>query len=179
MGIWTADDDNKLKTLYADRLSCAEIAGHFDGKSRNSIIGRVHRLKLPLRGSPRPRRVEPLLQPWLDAGVSRRTFYRDKAGPRAAKPPKVAGPIVERRVPTPPRDLTELRCAAIEPHHVALADISGCRWPYGGGPFTFCNHQQFGSSSYCGPHFFLSIGRGTGSEQAAHRIAKSKLGVWG
>lgn len=178
MGIWTADDDNKLKNLYADPdLSCTRIAGYFPGKSRNSIIGRVHRLKLPLRGRPRPRRVEPLFRPWEEAGVSRRTFYRDKAGPRAAKPPK---PTVERkaRVPKPSRETTELRCAAIEPHHVALADISGCRWPYGDGPFTFCNHEIF-QGSYCGGHFFLSIGAGTGSERAAHKVAKSKLqGAW-
>lgn len=179
MGIWTADDDDKLKNLYADRLSCAEIAGHFDGKTRNSIIGRVHRLKLPLRGRPRPRRMEPLFRPWEEAGVSRRTFYRDKAGPRAAKPPK---PIVERkaRVPKPPREEIELRCDAIDPLSIPLSDLHAnqCRWPYGDGPFTFCGHEIF-QGSYCGGHFFLSIGAGTGSERAAHKVAKSKLqGAW-
>lgn len=49
-GSW---DDNKvalLKKLYHDGLSCSLIAARIGGISRNSVIGKIHRLDLPLRG---------------------------------------------------------------------------------------------------------------------------------
>jgi hypothetical protein len=35
-------------------------------------------------------------------------------------------------------------------------DAEGCRYPFGDGPFTFCNHAQHEGSTYCGPHMALS-----------------------
>lgn len=173
MGIWTAHEDEKLKTLYADRLSCAAIANYFPNKSRNAIIGRVHRLKMPLRGGgtkpPRAARSTPY--PWEEAGKSKSTYYRSRSAEQLPPKPKII---------RPPREETELRCDAIDPLSIPLSDLHAnqCRWPYGDGPFTFCGHEIF-QGSYCGGHFFLSIGAGTGSERAAHKVAKSKLqGAW-
>lgn len=45
---WTADEDRKLTELWAEGLPGTKI-GDALGKSKNSIIGRAHRLGLPLR----------------------------------------------------------------------------------------------------------------------------------
>lgn len=51
--LWTEEMDAVLKRLWADGLSAAQIAAEMgDGRSRNSVIGRVHRLKLSSRAKP-------------------------------------------------------------------------------------------------------------------------------
>lgn len=58
---WTPDGDRRLEVLWLQAnpvLSTKEI-GRALGVSKNSVIGRAHRLMLPPRGSPigaRPRR---------------------------------------------------------------------------------------------------------------------------
>lgn len=42
-------NDELVKKLWADGLSASQIAAQIPGTSRNSIIGRVRRLKLPYR----------------------------------------------------------------------------------------------------------------------------------
>jgi GcrA cell cycle regulator len=50
---WTEAADAVLRRLWADGATSGEIAAHFR-KTRNAIIGRVHRLHLPPRPSPIP-----------------------------------------------------------------------------------------------------------------------------
>lgn len=85
--------------------------------------------------------------------------------------------IVVKPEAAPPKpiaiDLPALRCVEVDPLHVNLLDLQPeqCRWPYGEGPYTFCGHPAvFGS--YCGPHFGLSVGGGTRSEQSANRVSR-------
>jgi GcrA cell cycle regulator len=48
---WTAERVEQLKALYAAGLSCGEIAARMGGITRNAVLGKVHRLGLPLRGN--------------------------------------------------------------------------------------------------------------------------------
>lgn len=48
---WTDARVDRLKVLYAEGLSCSQIAAEIGHVSRNSIIGKVHRLKLERRGA--------------------------------------------------------------------------------------------------------------------------------
>lgn len=49
---WTAEDDARLREMWADEsLSSAEI-GRRMGRGKNSVVGRAHRLRLPSRASP-------------------------------------------------------------------------------------------------------------------------------
>lgn len=176
MGLWTTADDDKLKLLYAGNiLSCAGIAGHFPGRSRNSVIARVHRLKLPLRGAGRgPRRPKRESYPWLEEGKSERTWYRHADG-KKSREPRIADHKV--RVIKPTREQTEIRCAEVDPLNIPLLDLQPhhCRWPYGESPsVVFCGNGIF-QGSYCGAHYFLSIGPGTSSEQAAHKVTRRHL----
>jgi GcrA cell cycle regulator len=156
MALWTEAEDATLKQMYEQEYSCSQIAGRLSGKTRNAVIGRVHRLGLPRRG----------------AGI---------APARARKERRERSPRRRRvAMAAPPPQEIKLRCAAIEPRHATIeGGLSGCRWPYGDGPFTFCDHPKTEGSSYCADHFFLSIGAGTPSENAATRISRRKLeGAW-
>ena len=160
MKLWTAAEDEKLKQLYAEQYSCSQIAGFFEGKSRNAVIGRVHRLGLPKRGK---------------GTLPARSAPR-KARNSAARTRRIVRP----RIVIPPREEINLRCAAIEPIGYTLDQIprGACKWPFGDGPFLFCGHP-IAHGSYCTEHFLLSIGPGTSSEQAATKISRRKLeGAW-
>lgn len=51
--LWTDERVDELKMLWATELSCSEIGAAMK-ISRNAVIGKVHRLGLPLRGKPKP-----------------------------------------------------------------------------------------------------------------------------
>lgn len=48
--VWTNERVDRLKRLRAGGLSCSQIAGDI-GVGRNAVIGKLHRLKLPLPAS--------------------------------------------------------------------------------------------------------------------------------
>jgi GcrA cell cycle regulator len=43
---WTEPEDNLLRKRWAEGFSASQIAGLLEGRSRNSVIGRTHRLGL-------------------------------------------------------------------------------------------------------------------------------------
>jgi len=50
---WTDEKIEKLKKLWGKGLTASQIAAEIgDGISRNAVIGKAHRLKLPSRPSP-------------------------------------------------------------------------------------------------------------------------------
>lgn len=50
---WTDDKINKLQKLWGKGLTASQIAEKLgDGITRNAVIGKAHRLKLPSRPSP-------------------------------------------------------------------------------------------------------------------------------
>lgn len=169
--LWKPEHHDALMELlkqFSYRESADKLNAQFGTSyTRSAISGRMMR-----QGKGRPA----VVRNPLDV-ADRKRIRAERYNERR----KVERQQVERVV-RPPREQVVLSCTEIEPLHVSLLDLETkhCRWPYGEGPYTFCGHPQFGSSSYCGAHFFLSIGAGTGSERAAHRVAKNKLqGAWG
>ena len=76
---WTTNSVERLTKLWADGLSASEIAAELGGISRNSVIGKVHRLGLP--GRPRP-----------PAGtVPRRRKPRSRGATMRIVPPTIRG----------------------------------------------------------------------------------------
>ena len=49
---WSSDTIDALRQLWADGQSASQIAKALGGISRNAVIGKAHRLKLPSRPSP-------------------------------------------------------------------------------------------------------------------------------
>ena len=59
---WTDDKIDKLQKLWGKGLTASQIAEKLgDGITRNAVIGKAHRLKLPSR--PSPVRTEPEKKP--------------------------------------------------------------------------------------------------------------------
>ena len=60
--VWTEEKIKKLKKMWASGKATAEIAKNL-GMSKNSIIGKVHRLNLATRPSPIKSEVKPKKKP--------------------------------------------------------------------------------------------------------------------
>lgn len=94
---WTEAMDARLATLWAEGHTAGVIAQEFR-RSRNAVIGRVHRLHLPPRPSPIP---------WH---VPKRRVARPQ---RAVQPVIVAPPVVVPP-PPPPERVSSWGCAWLE-----------------------------------------------------------------
>lgn len=140
--IWTDERVAQLKALYFDthiEWSFSQIAEKLGGGlSRNAVIGKAHRLGLERRRT------------GAKPGVNRNGLAR-KPTPTAVNVQKINAARAAPEVKPEPfviasADVVPLNCTIEE-----LAE-NGCRFPYGDGPFTFCNHRKMEGSSYCAPH---------------------------
>lgn len=173
--IWGSHEDAFLRECLRQGMSASRAAAACSASfgidvSRNAVIGRANRAGMDRNRSNNPmlrdvRTTKPAGKPWLDAGKTKRTFYRHKQKAEGRMPlpaPKPAKPLLE-----------QLRCIAVEPLNIPLLDLEPvhCRWPAGeGATITFCgNPIVFGS--YCGAHYAESVGPGTSSERVLRSVA--------
>jgi GcrA cell cycle regulator len=136
---WTGGSVNWLRELWGSGLSCRQI-GNEMGVTRNSIIGKVHRLGLSKRKR----------SPQVQARVAGRRpdGFRRKPLPKATEAP-VPQPYVEPPPLTPPATACSL--LDLQP--------SQCRWPYGdAGHFLFCGATNDARGSYCAGHTMVARG---------------------
>ena len=137
--IWTAELKataiDLWKTHSAREITVALKRQGID-VTRNSVLGMLFRAGITATGLSRVRTERAHSAPKL----------RRVAPQFARKPPRQYDP-----------EKIKLRCAGIVPHHVDLMDraANGCCYPFGDGPFTYCNHERREDSSYCGPHHDL------------------------
>lgn len=130
---WTEDRIGRLKTLWLEGRSAAQIAGELDhGITRSAVLGKVHRLglsagRLGRRASAAPRPSPP----------------RGRRAPPAATAPAVVEP-------------------AGTPEHGQATLLSvrrcECRWPYGdpkARDFSLCG-RPVARGAFCGPHASLA-----------------------
>lgn len=162
--VWQPEHSEALKGHIEAGLSSAEAAAEINAQfntsySRSAVIGRANRM-----GLARPSKI---------------------AIPRKHRPYKprirrVNGNSNAMQVLRPLEiEHYKLRCVEIVPRHVSLLDLepNDCRYPYGDGPITFCGHAKMPGSSYCVPHYALSIGPGTSSERHATKVSTRILEV--
>jgi GcrA cell cycle regulator len=124
---WTPDTIAQLRQMWADGVSTPEI-GRRLGVSKNSAVGKIHRLHLP----PRPSPIRP------------RTGDQPKPRPRAALrgtlPPSTVIPV--DRV----REIV-----------VVGQRVRECCWIDGQrGAWLNCDQSAIGKSSYCGHHHSIA-----------------------
>ena len=126
---WTEDRIGRLKTLWLEGRSAAQIAGDLDhGITRSAVLGKVHRLGLSA-GRARPRA----------SVLPRPSPLRGRRAQPAAAVQAVAEPASapEQGQATL---LSVLRCE--------------CRWPYGdpkAQDFSLCG-RPVARGAFCGPH---------------------------
>jgi GcrA cell cycle regulator len=114
---WTDELIERLKVLWTEGLSASQIADELAGKfTRMSVIGKVHRLKLPARKA----RQQP------DRPYIRKPRHRANGIPKPpAPPPRPTPPPPPQPPPSPPTvpHMRKLGLFQLKPRH--------CRWPIG------------------------------------------------
>ena len=146
---WTPERIGELEKLWAEGLSTAEI-GRRLGVSKNAVVGKAHRLRLPGRQSP------------IDPNRRRANGARRPSRPRAAPAKKAATPIAAAvpkpqpapRVEAPPPPRPKKRA---KPHNGP-----SCQWPYGDPRlpgFHFCGEPAEQGKPYCSEHCALAYNR--------------------
>lgn len=153
---WTENTILRLRVLWHQGLSCSQVADKLNlqfGTSftRNSVIGKIHRLGDELS---RVARVSAVYEPEEKTKVPRpkRTQMkrkRPKWNPEAAELESTAQPYVES---TPMSDLE----IPLEQRKTLMELTSGdCRWPVGDpctADFFFCGGQRKNGLPYCAGH---------------------------
>jgi GcrA cell cycle regulator len=139
---WTEERIGELTRLWQAGHSASDIGKRL-GISKNAVVGKAHRLKLPSRPSPIKQNSEAKTQP-------------APSGPKAAKPQ----PAAEAKPSQPQRAKVRAvasngkrRAAPVEPKPVGRG--SGCLWPIGdpGDPdFHFCGADSVPGKPYCAEH---------------------------
>lgn len=142
---WTVERVELLTKLWADGLSCLQIAKELGGVSRNSVIGKVHRLRLPGRGKAATLR-DCAISNRSRAGLlasSKPRYIIAGSGVVLEKPPGHAPRAIVPQIDEPPGACTLL---TLTEHH--------CKWPVGdpnSDDFTFCGAKRE-RGSYCNHH---------------------------
>jgi len=163
---WSPEADAELRELWSIRGMTASEIGARMGKTRNAVLGRAHRLDLPMRKA-------------ATTGYNAFTRVRTPRAVVKRAPRKSTYVTKPRRKPEPKPVATEqqrqMAWAALPGSMpVALLDLTAesCRWPVGEAPFHFCGLKAT-QGSYCDHHAKLSRGLGTPSEQRAVAHARS------
>ncbi len=140
---WNEETIARIRALWAEGHSTAEI-GRRMGVSKNAVVGKAHRLKLPARASP----------------IRRGTGEKR---PARASVRRVTGPTlpalhsVPRPAPAASKPAVPLRPVPMQPRPAGR--VSACCWPLGEPgtrEFRFCGDPTVPAKPYCDEHVALA-----------------------
>jgi GcrA cell cycle regulator len=140
---WTDERIETLKALYDERLTASQIAKRLGGTTRNSVIGKCHRLGLTGKTYERPVRTT---RPQRIRETDRRAALT-LASPECDAEPEATEPDTPFEPGT-----GRGPAAAVETLHPEQ-----CRFPIGDpvlepADFHFCTRRKDGQSPYCAAH---------------------------
>ncbi|WP_375625436.1 GcrA family cell cycle regulator [Bartonella sp. MU37NMGALS] len=164
---WTCERVELLKKLWSEGLSASQIAAQLGGVSRNAVIGKVHRLKLPGRGK----------TPQGSAHTQKTPVGSSPSSPRVRRNTSTVSPIntssvgIEEPVLKTEfvaEDVKEVdmstKSNVVVPisRQLNLLQLSEntCRWPVGdplSADFHFCGADSDENSPYCAFHAKLAF----------------------
>jgi len=137
---WTPDRVDLLKKLWAEGLSCSQIAGQLGGVTRNAVIGKRIRLGLP----------------------ERRTVTKSRRKPSVKRPPqkKMSVPLAFQKDLMSSQPFTTKVFDPGNHKPVPIEDLHGlsCRWPFDdadGNHIGYCGCKKTGAA-YCDFHARLA-----------------------
>jgi GcrA cell cycle regulator len=143
---WNADTDLILKKLHKEGYSASKIAEQIPGKSRNAVIGRLHRLGL--------RRKFPMKNE--SALMLSRRIKEGKASPRKTPWGTTTSPsTVAKQVAEAAKPYIEAPTADKATRTLATLERGECRWPIGdpkSPTFGYCGCAAIPGKSYCETH---------------------------
>ena len=172
---WTTEQDARLAEHWAAGLSTAEI-GRAMAISKNAVIGRAHRLRLPSRPSPikspraasRPSLATQRPPVGRNVALTSRPAVRIRASlagaiGRHTRPPDARQPGVSR----PPR----LPLGGGEPYRTCQFPLWPHDLPRPPRPAPFCGAPVAAlGCSWCADHFAIIWSRGTAGERRAEDV---------
>jgi GcrA cell cycle regulator len=159
---WTDDRVATLKQCWLDGLSAARIALRLGDVTRNAVIGKVHRLKLPAR--PRRARCQPANPARAPGGKQHdKPRYPSAARDRPRLASAGAWPGERKRGrPKVPKALPPLEAAPEARLGVGDLTPTACCWPLGDPKrpeFQFCGRRRSAGTSYCAHHQAQAVRR--------------------
>jgi hypothetical protein len=131
---WTVERKAEVRRQWDERKSGTEIGTYF-GVSRAAILGLLHRMGA-LGGRIIHRTQEQRL------AAKRARYQQNNSRPRKLRSPARANSTV---LPPPV-------VPALPSLNHTIQQVTGCRYPYGNGPYSFCGHAKHEGSSYCPAH---------------------------
>lgn len=155
---WTAEQISKLRELSSSGLTCREIAAQL-GKTRNAIIGKLHRLGISV-----PKKLKQSIDERHAKHAECQRRYRKspegKEGRRRyEQSPKRKEYLWRYYELHSPRQQVLAAAKQVRPLNIRLIKLKPkqCRQPYGDkAPFLFCGRKTIGRLSYCAAHVRLN-----------------------
>ncbi|WP_375660459.1 GcrA family cell cycle regulator [Bartonella sp. CL71SXKL] len=165
---WTCERVELLKKLWSEGLSASQIAAQLGGVSRNAVIGKVHRLKLPGRGKTAQGSTRAQKTP---VGSSSSSSPRVRRNTSTVSPINTSSVSIEEtalKTEFVVEDVKEVdmstKSNVVVPisRQLNLLQLSEntCRWPVGdplSADFHFCGADSDESSPYCAFHAKLAF----------------------
>lgn len=154
---WTDEMVDQLREMWKQGLTTGEIGKRL-GVSKNSIVGKVHRLGLSGRPSPIKKKDE------TEAPAEKKEATENVAKttkPKVEKAPAPKAPKVEKKAEEKVEVEEKIEISAPAPHHhngkTSLTDLDNhtCRWPIGDPKdenFHFCGRKVRIGQTYCDEH---------------------------
>lgn len=149
---WTEQDEADLRKLWGDGYSASHVARLMGrGLTRNSIIGKVHRLNLPTRTVTMSQHQRSAMGRAAAQSIKAKRPNNGKGQPKPqAIAARLAGPAFET-VPLPEEEMGN-----DVTHLVGIMDLKAhdCRW-IEGDPLNvhgYCGKRAREDSSYCTEH---------------------------
>lgn len=156
---WTDKMVEDLKVMWTQGLTTGEIGKRL-GVSKNSIVGKVHRLQLDARPSPIKKKEDPAALVQQEILVKSEEKVEEKVEEKAIK--KVASPKAKKTSSAKKEFIenvsrSEPKQTRIYGRPVKLTDLDNhtCRWPVGDPKddgFRFCGKKVRVGSTYCEEH---------------------------
>lgn len=169
---WAPEYSGALHDYVLKGLSFSKIAREINKAfgttyTKSAVRGRARRMGLAVQ----PQVASPSIVPALGGGEGPAHGHSAPAGislPRELQQPPESA--------FRPADPVKLRCVGIRPRLISLTELEpgDCRYPYGGDKegdeIAFCGHPRRAGSSYCAPHFHLTLGSDAASERTAGQV---------
>lgn len=168
--LWSEERVQELKRLWAEGYSAGAIAEIFGDKTRNAVIGKVHRINLAGRrtsittdGARRPPRIR---TKQTAKRVKRVAIPKSTPSPRPPLPtaPDSVVRLYEFRLKNPQVTFGNL----VEPDSLKLNTLDltdrTCKWPHGDPAkpdFNYCGKKIDFGTIYCEYHALLSMSEKT------------------
>ncbi len=177
---WTDERVARLTKLWADGLSASQIAAQLGGVSRNAVIGKVHRLKLPGRAKARTPATTRAKQTRAQGATTAAAHNNESRNPmQGARPqdlaqrPAASAQTVARAIGATLVREEILEDLAVDTREIAdvvvpmsrrlvLTELTEqtCKWPIGdplADEFHFCGNDSPEAGPYCNYHARLAF----------------------